>query len=110
MIGRLVSAVPPPASGADAAESAYPSNVGWEHGIDRAEQEEHDGDPPQARSILRRNSSTSPSMGARTCSVLSRSRTVTAPSSSVSKSTVTHQGVPTSSWRRYRLPMDWVTS
>ena len=38
--------------------------------------------------------------GTRTCSVVSRSRTVTASSSSESKSTVTHHGVPTSSWRR----------
>ena len=40
------------------------------------------------------------SIGTRTCSVVSRSRMVTAPSSSESKSTVTHSGVPTSSWRR----------
>ena len=40
------------------------------------------------------------SMGTRTWSVVSRSRTVTARSSSESKSTVTHHGVPTSSWRR----------
>ena len=50
--------------------------------------------------VRRRSSSTRPSMGTRTCSVLSRSRTVTASSSSESKSTVTHHGVPTSSWRR----------
>ena len=40
------------------------------------------------------------SIGTRTCSVVSRSRTVTAPSSRESKSTVTQYGVPTSSWRR----------
>ena len=39
-------------------------------------------------------------MGTRTCSMLSRSRMVTAWSSSVSKSTVTQSGVPISSWRR----------
>ena len=54
----------------------------------------------QAASIRWRSSATSPSTGTRTCSVVSRSRTVTAPSSSESKSTVTHHGVPTSSWRR----------
>ena len=48
----------------------------------------------------RRSSDRSPSIGTRTCSVVSRSRTVTASSSSESKSTVTHHGVPTSSWRR----------
>jgi len=36
----------------------------------------------------------------RTCSIESRSRTVTAPSSSESTSTVTQYGVPISSWRR----------
>ena len=40
------------------------------------------------------------SIGTRTCSVVSRSRIVTALSSSESKSTVTHSGVPISSWRR----------
>ena len=40
------------------------------------------------------------SMGTRTCSVESRSRMVTALSSSDSKSTVTASGVPISSWRR----------
>ena len=48
----------------------------------------------------RRSSFTRSLIGTRTCSVLSRSRTVTASSSSDSKSTVTHHGVPTSSWRR----------
>ena len=47
-----------------------------------------------------RSSVSSEAMGTRTCSVVSRSRTVTAPSSSESKSTVMHNGVPTSSWRR----------
>ena len=58
--------------------------------------------PPgaQARFALACISATSPSMATRACSVVSRSRTVTAPSSSESKSTVTHQGVPTSSCRR----------
>jgi len=50
--------------------------------------------------VRRRNSATNPLTGTRTCSVVSRSRTVTASSSSESKSTVTHHGVPTSSWRR----------
>ncbi len=36
----------------------------------------------------------------RSCFIVSRSRTVTALSSSVSKSTVTQNGVPISSWRR----------
>ncbi len=68
-----------------------------------------DGRPPGAhgdrrpdRALLpqpvrRCNSATRSAMGTRTCSVLSRSRTVTASSSRESKSTVTHQGVPTSS-------------
>ncbi len=47
-----------------------------------------------------RSASTSPAMGTRTCDMLSRSRIVTASSLSVSKSTVTHSGVPISSWRR----------
>ena len=38
--------------------------------------------------------------GTRSCVMESRSRTVTASSSSVSKSTVTQYGVPISSWRR----------
>ncbi|MNY37311.1 hypothetical protein D3C86_1718660 [compost metagenome] len=37
--------------------------------------------------------------------MVSRSRTVTARSASESKSTVTQNGVPISSWRRYRRPM-----
>ena len=45
-----------------------------------------------------RNASTTPSTGTRTCAMLSRSRIVTAWSSStVWKSTVTHSGVPISS-------------
>jgi len=36
----------------------------------------------------------------RSCVIASRSRTVTLPSSSESTSTVTHHGVPISSWRR----------
>src|SRR5262249_51511247 len=47
-----------------------------------------------------RTSATSRSIGTRACSIVSRSRMVTAWSSSESKSTVTHRGVPTSSWRR----------
>ena len=39
-------------------------------------------------------------MAIRVCSIVSRSRKVTHLSSSVSKSIVTHHGVPTSSWRR----------
>ncbi len=50
--------------------------------------------------VRRRSSPSSSAMGTRTWSVVSRSRTVTALSSSESKSTVTHHGVPTSSWRR----------
>ena len=41
-----------------------------------------------------------PSSGIRSWAIVSRSRTVTAPSSRVSKSTVTQYGVPISSWRR----------
>ena len=44
-----------------------------------------------------RRASTRPSIGRRSWPIVSRSRTVTALSSSVSKSMVTHQGVPTSS-------------
>ncbi len=41
-----------------------------------------------------------PSTGTRSWAIESRSRTVTAMSSSDSTSTVTHHGVPISSWRR----------
>ena len=54
----------------------------------------------QPSPVRRRSSLSKSAMGTRTCSVVSRSRTVTASSSSESKSTVTHHGVPTSSWRR----------
>ena len=40
----------------------------------------------------------------------SRSRIVTAPSVTESKSTVTQNGVPISSWRRYRRPIACVSS
>ena len=40
------------------------------------------------------------SSGMRSCAIVSRSRIVTASSSSVSKSTVMQYGVPISSWRR----------
>ena len=46
------------------------------------------------------NVSTRPAMGTRTCSMVSRSRMVTAWSWRLSKSTVTAKGVPISSWRR----------
>ena len=46
----------------------------------------------------------------RSCAMVSRSRTVTVPSSRLLKSTVTHQGVPISSWRRYSFPMAPVSS
>ena len=51
---------------------------------------------------LRRSTSNwrTPAIGTRTCSSESRSRTVTASSSSDSWSTVIAQGVPISSWRR----------
>ena len=55
-------------------------------------------------------SASSEPIGTRTCWVVSRSRIVTAPSSRESKSTVTHKGVPISSWRRYRRPMACVSS
>ena len=50
--------------------------------------------------IRSRISRLTPSSGTRSWVIVSRSRTVTAPSSSDSTSTVTHQGVPISSWRR----------
>src|SRR4029079_13925884 len=46
------------------------------------------------------SSASSVSSGTRSCFIVSRSRIVTALSSRVSKSMVTHNGVPTSSWRR----------
>ena len=49
------------------------------------------------RSRIRR---LTPSTGTRSWVIVSRSRMVTAPSSSESTSTVTHHGVPISSWRR----------
>ena len=51
------------------------------------------------------NSARRSEIGTRVCAVVSRSRMVTAPSSSDSKSTVTQSGVPLSSCRRYRRPM-----
>src|SRR5665647_1146717 len=47
----------------------------------------------QAAETRRCNSATSPSMGTRTWAVVSRSLTVTPPSSRESKSTVTHHGL-----------------
>ena len=57
---------------------------------------------PQTRAASSRSriSRVTPSTGTRSWAIESRSRTVTAPSSSESTSTVTHQGVPISSWRR----------
>ena len=49
-------------------------------------------------------------MPTRSCCIVSRSRTVTAWSSRVSKSTVTQYGVPISSWRRYRRPIALASS
>ena len=57
-------------------------------------------DAHRAPSSRRRRSSTRPAAGTRSCSMVSRSRTVTRPSPSDSKSKVTQNGVPTSSWRR----------
>ena len=54
---------------------------------------------------LRLISSTTSFFGMRTCARVSRSRSVTVPSVSVSPSTVMHHGVPISSWRRYRFPI-----
>ena len=56
--------------------------------------------PARAASSRSRISRVTPSTGTRSCVIESRSRTVTAPSSSESTSTVTHHGVPISSWRR----------
>src|SRR5581483_6192362 len=68
-------------------------------------------DPPFAHLVSWfETSSTTASMGTRACSMVSRSRMVTAWSSSDSKSTVTHSGVPISSCLPYRRPMDWVSS
>ena len=64
------------------------------------------GRPPSGRGAAR----LTPSSGTRSCVIVSRSRTVTAPSSSESTSTVTHHGVPISSWRRYSLPIAAVSS
>ena len=66
------------------------------------------GRPTRCRRAV--TASTRRSSGTRSCVVESRSRTVTALSSSESKSIVTHRGVPISSWRRYRRPMALVTS
>jgi len=57
---------------------------------------------PSSRAASRRSrmSRVTPSTGTRSCAIESRSRTVTAPSSSESTSTVMHHGVPISSWRR----------
>ncbi len=64
-------------------------------GADRRAQVPQGGLRPLYSSPVRRRSSPSSSaMGTRTWSVVSRSRTVTALSSSESKSTVTHHGVP----------------
>ena len=52
------------------------------------------------RPSLVRTWSTIWSSGTRSCSMVSRSRTVTAWSSTDSKSNVMHSGVPSSSWRR----------
>ena len=49
-------------------------------------------------------------MAMRSCRIESRSRTVTAWSVRDSKSTVTQNGVPISSWRRYRRPMALASS
>ena len=54
----------------------------------------------RAASSRSRMSRVTPSTGIRSWVIESRSRTVTAPSSSESTSTVTHHGVPISSWRR----------
>ena len=56
--------------------------------------------PSRAASSRSRISRVTPSTGIRSWAIESRSRTVTAPSSSESTSTVTHHGVPISSWRR----------
>src|SRR5439155_19083840 len=57
-----------------------------------------------------RRRSTNDATGIRSWTIESRSRTVAARSSSVLKSTVTQKGVPTSSWRRYRRPIDPASS
>ncbi len=56
--------------------------------------------PVNCYGIRSRRYATTPSIEIRSCVIASRSRIVTALSSSESKSTVTQYGVPTSSWRR----------
>ena len=55
---------------------------------------------PRAASMRSRMTRLTLSTGTRSWVIVSRSRIVTAPSSSESTSTVTHHGVPISSWRR----------
>ena len=64
------------------------------------EQGRPDAQPFRALSSRSTISCVTPSTGTRSCAIESRSRTVTAPSSSESTSTVMHHGVPISSWRR----------
>ena len=81
----------------------FQGGVGVE-GIDRVGDPDHDLVEPSRALVGQARRSrrypTSSSMGTRSCSIESRSRTVTAWSSSESKSTVTQYGVPSSSWRR----------
>src|SRR5439155_23112457 len=81
--------------------------TGKDQDDERRDQPGEGGDPQLSRSC---RYSTSLSIGSRSCSIESRSRTVTWRSVSVSKSTVTQYGVPTSSCRRYRRPMDPASS
>ena len=84
------------ASGGRAAVRAQPDD-------DRVERRGHATRPEPIRRAAESRSRISrftPSIGTRSWVIESRSRTVTAPSSSDSTSTVTHHGVPISSWRR----------
>src|SRR5262249_34944448 len=68
--------------------------------------------PPLHQSNRTRSSSQPRSCvtATRSCCIVSRSRTVTVWFSRVSASIVMQYGVPISSWRRYRLPTDAVSS
>ena len=73
---------------------------------ERPEQSQNEEEPDHGFGVChgaatrRASSSASPSIGSRSCSSESRSRTVTVPSSSDWWSIVTPNGVPISSWRR----------
>ena len=85
--GRQPAAMPRPARAAPGPPGARASATG-------------PGTYGRTASIRSRIRRLTPSTGTRSWVIVSRSRIVTAPSSSESTSTVTHHGVPISSWRR----------